>query len=101
MINNEIAYKTREDGHTISTISSIDGWYGKYETAIGCKDYGTSYWKIVEGYNTVEEALLGHDKYIKMSSEELDNLPKASMTEVGENSINRLKELLKERLRKE
>ena len=60
----------REDGYIISTVKSYDNRYGVYETAIALKDL--EYWKIVEGYETEEEAIKGHEKYVAMSDEEIN-----------------------------
>lgn len=61
----------REDGYIISTVKSFDNWYGEYETAI-C--YRTDNWRIAEGYKTEEEAIKGHEKYLKMTAKEIERL---------------------------
>lgn len=61
----------RKDGVIISTVKpSFLAWYGRYETAAsidGCP------WRILEGYETAKDAINGHNKYEKMSKEELLN----------------------------
>lgn len=47
-------------------------WYGKYETAIGLE--GGSGWRIAEGYETEEEAIKGHEKYVAMSEKEINKI---------------------------
>ena len=67
-----IKYDKREDGYILSTIGSLDGLYGEYETAV-CLE-GNDSWNIAEGYNTKEEALIGHEKYLNMTTEEIENI---------------------------
>ena len=67
--SNRIRLTKREDGYIISTVKSYDNWYGAYETAIMLK--GLDYWNIVEGYETKEEAIKGHEEYVTMSEEEI------------------------------
>ena len=67
--SNRMRLTEREDGYIISTVKSYDNWYGVYETAIGLKDL--EHWKIAEGYETEEEAIKGHEKYVAMSEEEI------------------------------
>ena len=43
--------------------------YGAYETAIMLEEFGR--WDVVEGYETKEEAIKGHEKYVAMSEEEI------------------------------
>lgn len=71
-IPNRLKYTKREDGFIVSTISSLDNWYGKYETAVMLE--GLDQWRIAEGYNTEEEALKGHEKYCNMSKEEINSI---------------------------
>lgn len=66
-----IKYTKRKDGYIFSTISSPDKWYGEYETAIRYKGLE---WRIAEGYKTEEEALKGHEKYLNMTTEEIENI---------------------------
>lgn len=47
-------------------------WYGNYETAISFNN-GHS-WRIAEGYNTLEEAQNGHEKYSNMEIEKLEKI---------------------------
>lgn len=74
MVNkNRIGYTMREDGYIISTIEpSFMAWYGKYETAIAVD--GEFDWRVVEGYETEEEALEGHKKYVSMTEEEINHV---------------------------
>ena len=67
--SNRIRLTKREDGYIISTVKSYDNWYGAYETAIMLE--GLDYWNIAEGYETKEEAIKGHKKYVAMSEEEI------------------------------
>ena len=47
-------------------------WYGKYETAVMIdEDLG---WRIAEGYETEEEARKGHEKYVNMSTDEIEDI---------------------------
>lgn len=71
-ITNRLKYTKREDGYVVSTIISLDNWYGKYETAIRLD--GMWDWRIAEGYNSKEEALKGHEKYINMTEEDINNI---------------------------
>ena len=74
MINkNRIGFTKREDGYIISTIDpSFMAWYGKYETAIAFE--GEFVWRVAEGYETEEEALEGHKKYVSMTEEEINHI---------------------------
>lgn len=56
-----------KDGYKLSTVA-IDAWYGDYETAL---IYKNGLIIVIEGYDTEEEAIKGHDKYSAMSYEEL------------------------------
>jgi hypothetical protein len=47
-------------------------WYGKYETAIRLE--GGFEWRIAEGYETEEEARIGHEKYVNMSADEIERI---------------------------
>ena len=70
---NRIDLTKRKDGYIISTVEPIFmAWYGKYETAIGLE--GGSGWRIAEGYETEEEAIKGHEKYVAMSEEEINKI---------------------------
>lgn len=71
-ISNRIRLTKREDGYIISTVKSYDNWYGTYETAIALK--GLEYWNIAEGYETEEEARIGHEKYVNMSADEIERI---------------------------
>lgn len=66
------AYTERKDGVVVSTVEPpCMAWYGKFETAIKIE---SSSWKIAEGYETLEEALEGHNKYANMSIDEIKKL---------------------------
>lgn len=66
-----IGLTEREDNVVISTVEPLFwAWYGKYETAISIDGEP---WRIAEGYETLGEAMRGHDKFSKMSKEELMN----------------------------
>lgn len=71
-IPNRIGFTVRKDGFIVSTIRSLDNWYGKYETAITYKGYYV--WKIAEGYNTEKEAIKGHKKYVNMTVDEINDI---------------------------
>ena len=63
----------RESGIIISTIEvEFMAWYGPYETGISLNS-GES-WAIAEGYQNVEDALIGHLKYCNMSDKEIENI---------------------------
>ena len=70
--SNRIRLTKREDGYIISTVKSYDNWYGAYETAIRLE--GLDYWSIAEGYETKEEAIKGHEKYVNMSADEIGRI---------------------------
>ena len=70
---NRIDLTKREDGYIVSTVKpTFMAWYGKYETAIMLEDLG--YWRIAEGYETEEEARIGHKKYMNMSADEIEKI---------------------------
>ena len=70
-LSNKIGLTEREDNVVISTVKPhFMAWYGEYETAISIDGEP---WRIAEGYETLEEAIEGHDKFSKMSKEELMN----------------------------
>lgn len=59
-----------KEGWSISTIKLA--YSNIYETAICLEELGD--WHIVEEYNTKEEAIKGHEKYKKMTDDELNKL---------------------------
>ena len=69
---NRIDLTKREDGYIISTVKSYDNCYGPYETAIMLE--GLDCWNIAEGYETEEEARIGHEKYVNMSADEIEKI---------------------------
>ena len=70
---NRIDLTKREDGYIVSTVEPpFMAWYGKYETAIGLEE--GSGWRIAEGYETEEEARVGHEKYVNMSADEIERI---------------------------
>lgn len=71
MKGRRVALSQREDGYIISTVKSFDNLYGKYETAFWLPGFNVI--RILEGYNTIEEAEKGHEKYLKMSEKQLIN----------------------------
>ena len=70
---NRIDLTKREDEYIVSTVKSMFmAWYGKYETAVMIdEDLG---WRIAEGYETKEEARKGHEKYVNMSTDEIEDI---------------------------
>jgi hypothetical protein len=66
-------------GYIISTVKPyFQAFYGVYETAFVVYDFlGRESFKILEGYTTLEDALLGHEKYKNMSVDKLMSLPGA------------------------
>lgn len=59
----------REDGVVVSTVRPVAlAWYGIYETAVSIDKQP---WRILEGYETMRQAIEGHNKYEKMSKQEL------------------------------
>lgn len=66
---------TLEDGTIISTVDARGflAWYGNFETAIV---YDHDNIRILKGYDTIEEAIKGHEYYSSLSLEELDKLEK-------------------------
>ena len=72
-MENRIDLTKREDGYIVSTVkATFMAWYGKYETAIGLE--GDSGCRIAEGYETEEEARVGHEKYVAMSEKEINKI---------------------------
>ena len=72
-MENRIDLTKREDGYIVSTIEPpFMAWYGKYETAIMLE--GNFEWRIAEGYETEEEARMGHEKYVNMSTDEIGRI---------------------------
>ena len=71
-LEEDLIMKTsRNDGVIISTVApSFLAWYGEYETAISIDGKP---WRIARGYESLEEAIEGHDRFSKMSKEELMN----------------------------
>ena len=70
---NRIDLTKRKDGYVISTVEPMFmAWYGKYETAISLEE-GFE-WRIAEGYETEEEARIGHEKYVNMSADEIGKI---------------------------
>lgn len=70
---NRIDLTKREDGYIVSTVKPMFmAWFGKYETAIMLE--GLDYWRIAEGYETAEEARIGHEKYVNMSTDEIEKI---------------------------
>ena len=71
-LEEDLIMKTsRNDGVIISTVvPSFLAWYGEYETAISIDGKP---WRIARGYESLEEAIEGHDRFSKMSKEELMN----------------------------
>ena len=71
-LEEDLIMKTsRNDGVIISTVApSFLAWYGEYETAISIDGKP---WRIARGYESLEEAIEGHDRFSKMSKEELVN----------------------------
>ena len=70
---NRIDLTKREDGYIVSTVkSTFMAWYGKYETAIMLE--GNLELRIAEGYETEEEARIGHEKYVNMSGDEIERI---------------------------
>lgn len=67
--SNRVRLTKREDGYIVSTVKSYDNMYGAYETAIMLEEFGR--WDVVEGYETKEEAIKGHEKYVAISEEEI------------------------------
>lgn len=70
---NRIDLTKRKDGYVISTVEPMFmPWYGKYETAIRLEEgFG---WRIAEGYETEEEARIGHEKYVNMRADEIERI---------------------------
>ena len=59
----------RVDGVVISTVRpSFMAWYGNYETAVSID---SNNWRILEGYETAQQATKGHGKYENMSKQDL------------------------------
>lgn len=56
-----------KNGITLSTTKSVAPWYGVYET-IFIKDEKSF---ILKGYDTLERAMIEHEKFTKMSEKEL------------------------------
>ena len=70
---NRIDLTKRKDGYVISTVEPMFmAWNGKYETGIMLE--GDFVWRIAEGYETEEEARIGHEKYVNMSADEIERI---------------------------
>lgn len=70
---NRIDFTKRKDGYVISTVElMIMAWNGKYETGIMLE--GGFEWRTAEGYETEEEARIGHEKYVNMSADEIERI---------------------------
>ena len=70
---NRIGLTKREDGYIVSTVEPpFMAWYGKYETAIRLE--GGFNWRIAEGYETEEEARIGHEKYVNMNVDDIERI---------------------------
>ena len=70
---NRIDFTKRKDGYVISTVElMIMAWNGKYETGIMLE--GGFEWRTAEGYETEEEARIGHEKYVNMSADEIGKI---------------------------
>ena len=64
-----IAYTIiKAEGIEISTVMPRFALHGEYETEISIDGRNCG---IVEGYDSEEEALKGHSKYVKMTKEEI------------------------------
>lgn len=64
-----LAYLEREDNVVFSTIKApCLAWYGEYETAISIDG---NPWRVCKGYDSEEEALKGHEEFVKMTKEEI------------------------------
>ena len=62
-----------EEGVILSTVKPVYmAWYGEYETAITFDNQKN--WIILKGYNTENEAIKGHEEFLKMNIDELKNL---------------------------
>jgi hypothetical protein len=57
------------DNFSIDTCSVSDG-AKQYETAIGHPDYNFGSWIVVEAYDTIDEAQIGHDKWVAIMNTE-------------------------------
>jgi hypothetical protein len=69
---------TIQQGYILSTVKPFYlAWYGVYETALVTRSWLGESYKILEGYETLEEALIGHEKYKNMTLEEIELLPDA------------------------
>ena len=72
-MENRIDLTKRDDGYIVSTVKPpFMAWYGKYETAIMLE--GNFEWRIAEGYETEEEARIGYEKYVNMSTDEIGRI---------------------------
>jgi hypothetical protein len=70
-----MAHEIRKDEGIIIVTMKVEylAIYGNYETVISIDNQG---WKMVKSYNSEEEAKKGHEKYIKMTKEEILKLYK-------------------------
>lgn len=67
-----------EEGVILSTVKPFAwAWYGKYETAVTFNNQET--WKVLKGYDTEEEAIKGHEEFLKKSVDELASLKDAQV----------------------
>lgn len=56
----------------ILTTELLHNWYGEYRTHISFDNRES--WIIVEGYDTEEDAKIGHNKYKNIDTKELERL---------------------------
>lgn len=69
MFESESERVSRKTGHTKSKDWTVDTCYaldsGVYETGISCKWIDNGEWVIVDEYETKEESVIGHKKWVK------------------------------------
>jgi hypothetical protein len=61
-----------KDGVVIDTAYVTDG-NKQYETAIGHPEFNNGDWIVVESYDTKEEALIGHNKWVETMTHAIPN----------------------------
>lgn len=70
MVVKRIGPTKRKDGYIVSTIAvKTERWYGMWETGISYQGYGLT---IYDRYKTKEEAEKGHERFVNMSTEDLE-----------------------------
>jgi hypothetical protein len=81
---NRLVENTSINGAEIDTCKVYDSKL-LYETGIRHREYNDGHWVIVEAYNTKDDAMKGHQRWVKLLYKKLpENLVGIDQTEIGE-----------------